>query len=122
MAKNERVTIDFTTIDRSSDEFVMYLVEEGPWAESGLAERLRAIQTRVYNAVDVAIDGYLAGVHPESRGGKVRIQVDLHDKPPEVVEALVRKLADHIADSEEYRRDIEASENIAGLRILAKKL
>jgi hypothetical protein len=122
MAKNERVTIDFTTIDRTNDEFVMYLVEEGPWTEPGLAERLRAIQARVYNAVDVAIDGYLARVHPESRGSKVRIQIDLHDRPPEVVEALVRKLADHIAGSAEYRRDIEASENIAGLRILVKHL
>jgi hypothetical protein len=86
------------------------------------ANRLRAIQARVYNAVDVAIDGHLARVHPESSGSKVRIQVDLHDKPPDVVEALVRKLADHIAGSEEYRHDIEASEHIEGLRILVKHL
>lgn len=121
MANKEKVTVDFFTLDQVNDEFVMYLVEEGPWEEDALEERLRGIQARIYNAVDVAIDGHLEREHPKSRGSKVRIQVDLHGRPPDAVETLVRRLADHIAGSQ-YGRDIEASEHISGLRIVAKRL
>lgn len=122
MATNkERVTVDFFTLDPASGEFVMYLVEEGPWEEDALEERLHGIQTRIYNAIDVAIDGHLGREHPESRGSKVRIQIDLHGRPPGAVEALVRRLADHLADSQEYGRDIQASEHINSLRISVRQ-
>jgi len=116
-----KVTIDFFTVDPNAAEFVMYLVEGGPWNEAGLEERLKAIQARVYGAVDVAIDGHLARAHPESRGMPARIQVDLRDNPPAAVERLVARLAEHITTDEEYRRDIGTSPYIGGLRILARR-
>jgi hypothetical protein len=122
MAEKQKVTVDFFTMDQANDEFVVYLVEEGPWNQKTLEERMRGIQARVYSAVDVAIDGHLARVHPESRGSKVRIQVDLHNRPPGAVASLVQRLAEHIANAEEYGRDIEASEHIKGLRIIARQL
>jgi len=122
MAEKQKITVDFFTVDRSSDEFVMYLVEEGPWGQEALEGRMRQIQGRIYKAVDVAIDGHLAKAHPESRGSKVKIQVDLHGSPPSAVEALVQRLADHIAKAEEYVRDVAASEHIKGLRIVARQL
>lgn len=116
----ERVTIDFFTVDPNAAEFVVYLVEEGPWSESALEERLKEIQARVYRAIDLAIDGHLAHTHAESRGMPVRIQVDLRDDPPAAVERLVARLADHITTDDEYRRDIESSPYVGGLRILAR--
>ena len=121
MTKKEKITVDFFTVDQASDEFVMYLVEEGPWEEETLEERLRVLQARIYNAVDVAIDGHLEKGHPASHGCKVRIQVDLHDDPPNAAEDLVRRLADHVEDSEEYGQDIESSEHIDGLRIVVRQ-
>ena len=109
-------------MDQANDEFVMYLVEQGPWSQETLEERMRGIQARVYSAVDVAIDGHLATAHPESRGSKVRVEVDLHNEPPGAVEALVQRLADHITKADEYARDIQASEYIKGLRIVARQL
>jgi hypothetical protein len=50
------VKIDFITVDKTNNEFVMYLVEDGPWPEGNLENRLLAIQDRIYNAVDVAIE------------------------------------------------------------------
>jgi calcineurin-like phosphoesterase family protein len=122
MAEKERVTVDFFTVDEANDEFVLYLVEEGPWSQETLEQRMRAIQARVYGAVDVAIDGHLAKAHPNSRGSRVRVQVDLHGKAPSAVEALVQRLAEHITSAHEYASDIRASEYIKGLRIVAKQL
>lgn len=122
MTEKERVTVDFFTLDQVHGEFVMYLVEDGPWSHEDLEQRMRTIQARIYNAVDVAIDGHLARAHPESRGNSIRIQVDLHGRPPEAIETLVARLAEHVAGSDEYRRDIEGSEHIQSLRIVAKQL
>lgn len=117
-----RVTIDFFTIDPSTSEFVMYLVEEGPWDQSLLEPRLRAIQDRVYAAVDVAVDGHLRHEHPESYQRSIRIQVDLHGAPPEDVARLVERLEDYIANSDEHQRDIQDSDHIGGLRITAHEV
>jgi hypothetical protein len=118
MTKREKVSVDFFTLDPGSDEFVMYLVEEGPWGEEALEERLRALQARIYDAVDVAIDGHLDRVHPTSHGHRIRIQVDLHDDAPNAAEDLVRRLASHIEGSQEYVDAITSSEHIDGLRIV----
>jgi hypothetical protein len=116
----EKVTVDFFTIDPSTREFVMYLVEGGPWDEASLTERLTWIQDRIYKAVDVAIDGHLAREHPESLGNSVRIQVDLHGGPPEAVQQLVGRLDDYVRTNHEYQQDIARSPHINGLRILAR--
>lgn len=116
----EKVTIDFFTLDTDASEFVMHVVEQGPWHETALQERLKGIQARVYGAADVALDGHLARAHPQSQGLPVRIQVDLRDNPPMAVERLVHQLADHITTNAEYRRDIESSLYIGGLRIVAQ--
>ena len=122
MGDKEKVKIDFITHDGQNDEYVMYLVEEGPWNRKTLADRMRSIQARVYKAVDAAVDGHLARAYPESRGRKLRIQVDLHGEPPNDVEALVLRLAKHITQAEEYVRDIEASDHVVSLRIVTKRL
>jgi hypothetical protein len=122
MAKKERVSIDFITTDPVNDEYVLYLVEEGPWNEEVFVDRLREVQSRIYKTIDVAIDGHLAKTHPESRGRKIRIQVDLHDNPSVAVDELVGRLASHVAGSVQHQRDIEASDSIAALRITSKRL
>ena len=66
-------TINLITDDPNNDEIVLYLVEESPW-ELPIEDRLRRIQDRIYNTVDVAIDGQLLTTHPETKGRKIRIQ------------------------------------------------
>jgi hypothetical protein len=116
-----RVTVDFFTLDKRHDEYVMYLVEEGPWPSAQLHRRLSAPQDRVYDAVDVAIDGHLAKEHPESSGMKVRIQIDLHDDAPAEAEVLVKELADRVATSAEYMADIDRSPHLRQLRIVVHR-
>lgn len=77
------VKIDFITINKASNEFVMYLVEEGPWSEENIENRLYAIQDRIYNTIDVAIEGKeLVGKLPEAKSYNIRVQIDLYDNPP----------------------------------------
>lgn len=115
-----KVTVDFFTLDQKNAEYVMYLIEEGPWPEPQLRQRLRDLEDRLYGAIDVAIDGYLAKQHPESSGMRVRVQVDLHDAPPEA-EELVNRIAAHVAEDPKYTADLAKSPHIDGLRIVVKR-
>jgi hypothetical protein len=51
----ETVTIDLVTKDRANDEWVLYLVEDGPWpsGQEGWEAKLKGIQDRIFRAVDV---------------------------------------------------------------------
>lgn len=97
-------TIDLIT-EKPDGTFVMILVEEGPW--SGDAEgHLRRIQERLFNYVDIAVDGHLASLHPESRGRTVLIRVDAYGTPDGEVSAFVEQFASHVGTSAEVREAI----------------
>jgi hypothetical protein len=71
-----RLTIDLVT-DRPTDgAFILVLVEEGPWDPDETDVQLRRIQDRLYDCVDAAVDGHLAGKYPDSRGKPVVIRLD----------------------------------------------
>lgn len=112
--------IDLVTEDPVNDEVVLYLVEEGPWMEESLQERLRSIQARIYDAIDVVVDGHLATKFPELSGRNVRIQLDCHDQPPREIEDLIARFDELISTSDEYRSEIANSDFISGLRILSR--
>jgi hypothetical protein len=115
----KKVTIDVVTEDPATQEWALYLVEDGPWEANQLEGRLRSLQERIYQAVDVALDGHLANKYPGSRGKKVRIQVDFYDEPPRKVAMVVRAIAEFIRKSPEYRKDIKSSEYIRAIRIVS---
>ena len=112
--------IDRITHDPGTDEFVLYLIEDGPWPGAGedWSACLKRIQTRVYDALDVAIDGHLAEKFPESRGKAVRIQLDSPSGLPQQLAELVLRFNQHIGGNSEQRVASESSSNITGLRIV----
>jgi hypothetical protein len=116
----KRVTLDLVTFDPRNDEFVLYLVEDGPWPDSehNWAICLRRIQARVYDAMDVAIDGHLARQFPDSTGKKVRVEVDSPSGCPCELEDLIAALNVSIARDGQYRHAISVSPHIRGLRIV----
>jgi hypothetical protein len=71
-----KVLIDLVAEDSKHNEFVLYLVENGPWEHGILESQLKRIQKRLYDAVDVVIEGYLASKYPQSKARRIRIQVD----------------------------------------------
>lgn len=94
------VKIDLITQDHSNDEFALILVEDGPWpVGEDFKKCLSRIQARIFDTMDVAIDGHLAAKCPESKGKKVRIQIDSpHGAPSDLVN-LVFKLREYIAEN-----------------------
>jgi hypothetical protein len=114
----EAVKIDMLTHHPHHDEFVLYLVESGPWLEQDLQRRLQLLQRRLYDTIDLVLDGHLAERYPTPRGKKIRIQVDLHDEPPDELEELVRKFRDHISTDSEYQQRLHVTQLISQVRMV----
>jgi hypothetical protein len=111
------ITLDLIADDPKNDEFVIYLVENGPW-EGDPRQRLQALQKRLYDAFDVVTEGVLASKYPESKGRRIRIQVDSHKSPPETTLNLVRKFATYIYENDEYRMAIRESPFVADVCVV----
>ena len=82
------VTIDLVT-ERPDGRFAMILVEQGPWT-GDRDKHLRMLQDRLYDYVDVAIDGHLAKRFPESSGRGIVIRIDAYETPAALRNGLSR--------------------------------
>jgi len=111
------ITFNLITDDSKNDEFVVYLVEAGPWRDA-LHGRLEKLQGRLYDAFDAIVDGALASEYPETKGRRIRIQVDCHNSPPKTVLDIVRKFAAFIHDNKEYQNAIRESPFVADVRVV----
>jgi hypothetical protein len=112
-----KITFDLITDDPKNDELVVYLVEAGPWS-GALHERLQKIQSRLYDAFDAVVDGALTAKYPETKGRRIRIQVDCHNSPPDTVLNLVRKFATFVRDNSEYQKAIRESSYVTDVRVV----
>jgi hypothetical protein len=108
---NRRATIDLVT-GRADGAFAMVLVEEGPWEKAKVEENLRRIQQRLYDCVDIVVDGHLSAKYPQSRGRPVIVRLDCYDTPDTPVRDLLRRFAQHIRDSKEVQRDLAAGGHV----------
>jgi hypothetical protein len=115
------VKVDFISFDKSNNEYVMYLVEDGPWPKEELEKRLSAIQDRIYDAIDVSLEGIVLSKLPESNCYNIRIQVDFYGNQPKIAEELVARIRDHIAQDDEYRTRMRQNQFIKKLRIVMGK-
>jgi hypothetical protein len=113
------IKIDLISYDPNDDEFVLYLVEDGPWPNNSSAWKtcLSRIQSRVFDAIDVAVDGYLASRYPDSSGKKVRVQVDSPQSLPLELSDLITNIREYVAKDDVYKGAIARSPFIKALRI-----
>jgi hypothetical protein len=112
-------TIDFITETPETGEFALILVEDGPWPnkDANWNECLSRIQNRIYDAIDIAIDGHLAAKHPNSKGRSVRVQIDSPSGLPPALAKLVARMKEHIEKDAEYSKAIKQSRFVQNLRI-----
>lgn len=110
-----QVTIDLITHRPKDDKFEMVLVVEGPWPDGEIIPRLRELQERLYNYVDVAVDGQLASKYPASKGKGVVIRLDCYDTPENVVANFYDRFSKHIMNSEAIQQDIKTKAFIKSL-------
>jgi hypothetical protein len=115
------VTISHVTHDPATDEWVLYLVEDGPWptSEKDWPHTLRRIQKRVYDAIDVVVDGQLAKRFPDSLKKAVRVQIDSPSGIPSPLAGLIVRFQQALRSDEEVGLRSRASEFIDGLRIVS---
>ncbi len=66
-----QVTLDIVSLAADGVTYSVYLVEQGPWADSEVPQELRRVQERLYSALEVIPDGKLAELYPETNGKAV---------------------------------------------------
>ena len=120
MSRNAK--IDLITRDDANNEFVLYIIEEGPWEGRPVDEWLQLIEARINNAIEIASDGYLAAKFPSSRGGAVRIQVDLYNNPPLEAELFVSKMSIIIEENVEAMTRIREMGNVSRIRLVTRSM
>jgi hypothetical protein len=109
------VKIDVVTEHPETGVFALILVETGPWKAGTEDGELRRIQGRLYDCVDVAVDGHLAATYPKSRGRPVRIQLDTYDIAEGLVRPFFDRFADHVNTWAEVQQAIQAKRNVTSL-------
>lgn len=107
------VVVDVIAKGTSSDEWLMVLVEEGPWPT--VETRLRAIQERLYGCIDAAIDGQLAGEFPETYGKRVVIQLDCYDAPEHDVSDFFDRFSKGALATNDYRHALAGSSYVSDI-------
>jgi hypothetical protein len=111
----QQVKIDLVTEHPETGVFAIILVETGPWAPGTEQAELRRIQGRLYDCVDVAVDGQLAAKYPDSKGRPVRIQLDTYDIPEELVRPFFDRFAEHVSAWSEVQQTIESKQNVKAI-------
>jgi hypothetical protein len=111
----QQVKIDLVTEHPETGVFAIILVETGPWTPGTEEAELRRIQGRLYDCVDVAVDGHLAAKYPNSRGRPVRIQLDTYDIPEGLVRPFFDRFADHVGAWVEVQEAIQAKQNVKSI-------
>ena len=119
----QSITIDTVTHDDPHDELVLSLVEDGPWPSGPDAWRMRLaeIQNRIFAIADLAINGRLAIKFPDSRGKRVRIQVDSPRGCPGLVQELVSAASTFLLEDASYAGAIRSSTHVGGIRVVTGK-
>lgn len=108
------------SFDREKRELVLHLVEDSPWPRAGeLEARLRAIQARIFAAVDAALDGELSSEFPEHAGLAVRIQIDSPRGRPQQVRDLIAAASDFLERDADYKTALANSAHVSDVRIVA---
>ncbi|MCC5022960.1 MAG: hypothetical protein J6386_09285 [Candidatus Synoicihabitans palmerolidicus] len=101
-----QVTLDFVT-RRPDGSYCIRLLEEGLWNTS-TEEALSGIQSRLFDAVEVIIEGRVAELYPESKGQKIYIALDCFRLPREDMGTFFSAFLSFIRSSPEWASDCEA--------------
>jgi 2'-5' RNA ligase len=107
-------TIDLITT-RSDGTFILCVVEQGPWANDSVKEELRRLQERLYDCVDVAVDGHLASKYPDSRGKAVVVRLDCYGISKAAVGPFFERFVKHVQQSTEIQNDLRNNGFISSL-------
>jgi hypothetical protein len=95
MNNQQEFVVDFIVRGDRSDEWKMVLVEEGEWLEP-LSSRLSLIQRRLFNCIDVAVEGRLYERFPESKLKNLVISIDFYNAPEKEVAEFMDRFSKNV--------------------------
>jgi hypothetical protein len=103
------ITVDFVARAAGDDGWSLVLVEQGPWRAEDVDAHLRRLQERLYDCVDVVLDGRFAEKYSDARGKPIVIRVDGYDLPEEPVRQFFARFAGGVLQVPEYAAALAAS-------------
>jgi hypothetical protein len=109
------VTLDFVAKGQREAEWQIVLIENGPW-DNSRSDHLVALQKRLYDVVDIVLDGNFARKYPESAGSDILVTVHCYNLEPEYILPFFKRFADHAMQSTDYANDLQCSPWVQGLR------
>lgn len=115
MDEVRKSTVDLITERPDGNGFVLVMVEQGPWGQDEIEPRLRRLQDRLNDYVDIALFGNLAQQFPSSQGMPVTIRLDCYELPRETVEGFFQRFAEHISSSSEITTRIQSGNFVGSL-------
>ena len=110
---SNKTTVDLIT-QRADGSFCMVLLETSPWADDYM-DHLNSLQDRMFDCVDIAIDGKLAQKYPESKGEEVLILLDCYGIPQDAVDEYFNRFQAYIRSDEGVLGDLENNAYISGI-------
>jgi hypothetical protein len=108
------LTVDFVVRGDEPDEWKLVLIEEGPW-EQPIDAHLRRLQTRLYDSIDAALDGQLAGKFPDSLGKRITIALDCYNCPREEVADFFARFSDAVLETPHYMSALKKSKFVSDI-------
>ncbi len=103
MDKPETFVAEFIAKGEAAEDWRIVLVEQGPWREPFTDELLR-VQERLYDCIDVVLDGQLAEKVPESKGGAITIRLDCYNVPAGEVAAFFKAFSEGVFENPDYKK------------------
>lgn len=105
----ETFIIDFVARGGSPDEWKVVLVEQGPWRVPA-TQQLLGLQNRLYDSIDAVLDGQVAETFPETKGGKITVQLDCYDLPDQEVREFFSRFSAGVFQIPDYRNALKNSQ------------
>lgn len=107
------VVVDFVARGPTPDQWMMVLVEEGPWSD--IDAELRRLQSRLYGCLDAALDGGLSAKFPETKGKNILIRIDGYNLPSLEVREFFERFSNGVSKLPEYAGALEKRAYVASI-------
>lgn len=109
------VIVNFIANEPDGSLWRMVLVEEGSWAQEAIEANLRRIQERLYSCIDVALDGGLWRLYPDSYGKQVVVQLDCYNVPEAEVKEFFARFATGAMLNSDYAKELNGNPYVSNL-------
>jgi hypothetical protein len=109
------LTVNFIAREPDDSLWRMVLVEEGPWDPQEIESHLRRVQQRLYDCIDVALDGEFWRLYPSSYGKPLRVQLDGYGLPEAEVREFFARFSTRALAAPEYAAALQANPYVSSI-------